>query len=343
MTSKLLLRSSASLCILIATVTATTATTTTVFAQRASQQREINRPAVRQVAVTFDDLPSGPVSNSDVATLRSMTERLLRSITVNKVPAIGFVNEGKLYVSQNSEPGSEPDAARVAVLRMWTDAGLELGNHTFAHAGLHSTPVAAYQEGIVRGEQITNMLLRERGTRAHYFRHPFLHTGLTLETKKTVEQFLAERGYRVAPVTIDNSDYVFAALYAAALGRGDRETMKRLGEAYIAYMEEVFAFFEKLSKDVVGYEVQQTLLLHANELNADYFDRLAAMMRKRGYSFITLRQALGDKAYALPDTYTNSKGISWLRRWAVTKGMKDQQEPGEPAFVTELYRALSNR
>jgi hypothetical protein len=88
---------------------------------------------------------------------------------------------------------------------------------------------------------------------------------------------------------------------------------------------------------VLGYEVKQTLLLHANELNADHFDDLARMMRQRGYTFISLEQALQDKAYQLADAQS-SKGISWLHRWALAKGMEMRQEPREPEWLTTLFR-----
>ena len=52
---------------------------------------------------------------------------------------------------------------------------------------------------------------------------------------------------RVAPVTIDNSDYVFASAYDAALGRRDSVEARRIGTEYVAYMEHVFAFYEAQS------------------------------------------------------------------------------------------------
>jgi peptidoglycan/xylan/chitin deacetylase (PgdA/CDA1 family) len=84
-----------------------------------------------------------------------------------------------------------------------------------------------------------------------------------------------------------------------------------------------------------GYEVKQILLLHANELNADYAGDLMAMLRTRGYRFITLDAALQDPAYALPDAQA-ARGPSWLHRWMLAKGLPVQDEPAEPPFVSEL-------
>ena len=300
-----------------------------------SQNNEANH---REIAVTFDDLPmirgNLPANKSADAT-RRMTEnnrRLLAIIAADKIPAVGFVNEGRLY-SRGAE-----DAARVETLRAWTDAGLELGNHTFSHISIDDSPLAAYQKDVIRGEKITKRLLAERGKKLRYFRHTQLRTGPTKEYKKGLADFLAARGYTVAPVTIDNNEYVFAAVYERALERGDTKTMKRVSDAYLEYMTEIFEFFEKLSVESLGYEVKQTLLLHANALNADYFDELVSMLKKRGYKFISLDDALKDKAYSLPEAQAN-KGLSWLHRWRLAKGLKLMEEPREPKFIAELYAA----
>ncbi|HKZ43010.1 MAG TPA: hypothetical protein VJ044_18770 [Candidatus Hodarchaeales archaeon] len=167
-----------------------------------------------------------------------------------------------------------------------------------------------------------------------YFRHPYLHTGRNIETKEKLGEFLVGRGYRIAPVTIINSDWIFAASYKHAFERGDKGLRERIGEAYIPYTERIVQYFERQSIDLFGYEVKQVLLLHANLLNADYFDDLAQMMRRRGYAFITLDQALQDKAYGSLDTFTGLGGISWLHRWAITRGGKSRVFPDE-LVITE--------
>src|ERR1700754_1234288 len=123
------------------------------------------------------------------------------------------------------------------------------------------------------------MLLEKRGMKLRYFRHTFLWTGETPEYKAGLAKFLASRGYTVAPVTIDNDDYVFGDAYFKAKKRGASETAKRVADAYAPYMETVFEFFEKLSNETFGREVRHVLLLHANEINADRFDELAAMLK----------------------------------------------------------------
>jgi len=61
------------------------------------------------------------------------------------------------------------------------------------------------------------------------------------------------------------------------------------------------------------------------------------MLRKRGYKFITLEEALTDEAYELPEVQSN-RGLSWLHRWMLAKGLEMKEEPTQPAFINELFR-----
>jgi len=178
----------------------------------------------REVSVTFDDLPV--VGTRDIGAQQEITKKLLDSITSNKVPAIGFVNENKLF------DGGVENERRVALLQQWLDAGLDLGNHSFSHPDLHSVPLETFQADVVRGEAVTRRLLTRRGKQLRYFRHPFLHAGRDLEIQKQLTEFLASRGCRVAPVTIDNSDWIFASAYMKAVDKADKQMMVRIASAY---------------------------------------------------------------------------------------------------------------
>ncbi len=267
-----------------------------------------------------------------------MTRKLLDAVAAHGIPAVGFVNEGKLDVEGE---GAAERAARVGVLRLWIDAGLELGNHTYSHRSLNRTPLEEFEADVVRGEPVTRALLAEKGRTLRYFRHPFLQVGLELDKRRAFERFLAERGYTVAPVTIDNDEYVFAAVYADALRRGERERAEKVAADYLEYMDGVFAFIEDVSRRLAGREIAQVLLIHANSLNADHFDALARRMEKRGYRFATLAETLADPAYALPDDYVGAWGISWLHHWELTAGKPRSPSPDPPAWIQQAYDALA--
>jgi len=287
----------------------------------------------REMAVTFDDLPA---THGGYGAMKQTTDKLLAALASAKVPAIGFVNESKLFAGG----AAEVDRC-TALLRAWLDAGHDLGNHSYSHVAIDQVPFQRYAEDVIQGETVTRRLLAERGKRLAFFRHPQLRTGPTEAYRVQLARFLEVRGYTVAPVTIDNNDFIFANAYQRAGARNDTATAAKIADAYLSYMEQVTGHFETLSRDFLGYEVKQTLLLHANTLNADHFGRLAALLRTRGYRFVTLSDALTDRAYALPEAQS-PRGLSWLHRWMLAKGQPLREEPAQPAWI-DAYASGTSR
>jgi peptidoglycan/xylan/chitin deacetylase (PgdA/CDA1 family) len=277
-----------------------------------------------QVAITVDDLPRGGDSPGSAAADLAMTMKLLTPFKNDKIPLTGFVNE-----CRHADEAQE-------LLPLWTAAGADLGNHTCSHLDLSSTSVAEFEADVLKGERVTSAVL---GRMPPYFRYPYLHTGMTPEVREAVEAFLKKRGYTMAPVTLDDEDYVFARVYADKLAQGNAAEAARVLAAYVKYMDGIFAFFEGWGVKVTGHDVKQILLIHASQLNADAMPHLLQMMRRRGYEFVSLWEALTDDAYQLPDSYAGPQGISWIHRWAMEKGMKVQWEPEAPAWIAAAYKA----
>jgi peptidoglycan-N-acetylglucosamine deacetylase len=292
-----------------------------------------SRAANREVAITIDDLPAGAANSMRAAEITEMTTKLLTILRDQKIPVVGFVNEKKLY-----KPGEVDE--RIAALRMWLDYGFELGNHTFSHASLNQVGLAAWEDDIVQGESVTRLLLAERNMKLRYFRHPYLDTGRDLQTRRQAEAFLVARGYHIAPVTLDAWDWMYAGVYDDAKKRGDTAMQEQLTGSYLSYSDQVFAYAEELSKQTVGYEPKQILLLHANQLEADHIGELLDVLRKRGYHFVALGDALGDPAYGLPDTYVGEEGTGWLEHWAITLGKPPQGAPVFPQWVMDRSKVL---
>jgi peptidoglycan/xylan/chitin deacetylase (PgdA/CDA1 family) len=268
------------------------------------------------------------------ADITQMTTKLLAALHEQKIPAVGFVNEKKLYRM------GEVDE-RIKALDLWLEAGLELGNHTFSHPSLNKVSLKAFEDDVIQGETVTRLLLTQHKLPLRYFRHPFLETGRDLQTRRAAEAFLSERGYHIAPVTLDAWDWMFGGIYEDAKKRGDTALQQEIVSSYLAHTAEVFAYYEKLSKQIMGYEPKQILLLHGNWLEADHIGELADLIRKRGYRFITLEDALSDQAYSLPDMYVGEEGTSWLDHWAITQGKPLQGFPAVSASIQQRYDALT--
>ena len=287
----------------------------------------------RQVAVTIDDLPAGMADRMSASDITAMTTKLLTTLRDQKIPVVGFVNEKKLY-----KPG-EVDA-RINVLKMWLDYGFELGNHTFSHASLNQVALSDWEDEVIKGESVTKMLLAEHKLKMRYLRHPYLDTGRDLLTRRKADEFLTQRGYRIAPVTLDGWDWMFAGVYEDAKKRNDTDLQQKLVKEYLAYHDAVFTYYEHLSVKVVGYEPKQVLLLHASNLEADHIGELLDLLRKHGYHFITLEDALSDSAYSLPDTYVGEEGTGWIEHWAITQGKIPQGAPVFPQWVIERSKQI---
>jgi peptidoglycan-N-acetylglucosamine deacetylase len=280
----------------------------------------------KEIAFTIDDLPlNGPQFKAE--RLRKMTGKFLDGIKKHQIPAVGFVNEALLYQPNETDE-------RIAILKSWADAGVELGNHTFSHLGFKNASLADFQDDFIRGDAVMKMLLKQKGTKPRYFRHPFLQMGATLETEKAFQDFIAQRGYKIAPVTIDTMDWMFLAAYSKARKAGDKAMLKRVSEEYLKYVSLKFDHCEKISKELFGRDVRHILLTHANELNADNFDALVKVIKSKGYRFITLEQALADPIYKFPDKYNGTS--DWLSMWAYSKGIK-LNNPAPPEFIQKIF------
>jgi peptidoglycan-N-acetylglucosamine deacetylase len=284
------------------------------------------RNADRMMAVTIDDLPINGV-DPGLPALTALNQRLLAAVKRQGVPAVGFVNESKLY-----RPG-EVDG-RIALLRAWVAQGLELGNHTYSHPSLNKAGRAVLEEEVVRGETVTRWLMKPRELR--WFRHPFLDAGATAEDKAGFEKFLAARAYRIAPVTVDAWDWYFTYRYAVAKRHGDAALRERIASAYLAHCDAELDYAEAFAKRLFGRDIPQVFLMHENELSADHFDRVAEKMKARGYRFVSLEEAMADDAYRHEDRFVGG-GANWLERWAATEGIAEvPRGPEPPAWLESL-------
>lgn len=283
--------------------------------------------ANKEMAVTFDDLPINSSHLVSDAQMDSIVSRLVGNIANEHIPVVAFVNEIKLEVNGVRDP------ARVSTLKRWIDGGIELGNHTYSHKSASTTPVEEYETEIIKGERTITELT---GARPRWFRHPFLHVGTTLGKRDSIDTFLRQRGYRVAPVTIDNGEWIFSAAFDRAYGKNDSAMTNEIGKRYIDYMRAKVRYWEGQSQKLFGRNIRQILLIHSNRLNSFYISNLCAMIRAEGYNFISIEHAVQDPAYQTPDTYTGGWGISWLDHWAITQKKPKEFFANEPRVPKDI-------
>jgi len=295
-----------------------------IFSSSLHAQQSQSEASNRQVAFTIDDLPVVTNFPRDSNELLGITRTLVAKIVELEIPAYGFVIGSKL-----SAQGREH-------LDIWLDAGLRLGNHSFTHPDANAVGAEAFGLDVMRGDREIRPLLQARNQSLEYFRFPMLRRGNSTELKLAISEELIANGYRSAPVSIDNQDWVFNRAYDRAIQRKDTVAMEEIGLAYVDYLDKIFAFFEDKSIEVLSYEPKQILLLHANALNTEYLDEVAAMLKGRGYEFISLDEALTDPIYDYPEEYIGNRGVSWIHRVAATKGLPIVMEPHESIWLDKI-------
>jgi peptidoglycan-N-acetylglucosamine deacetylase len=292
----------------------------------------------RSIAITVGDLP-GALPGDDFAygelkELQKINRGIPAALKAHHAWAIGFVNERKLQVQGERD-------ARAELLQMWLDAGLFLGNHNYAHDDFSNTPLQKYEDDLIRGEVVTEALLKAAGQSEKYFRHPYLNTGMTMEVKTAFDGFLKERGYTIAPVTIEDADYVFNDALAHAVEKKDKKMAARAKKEYLEYVDTVFDYAEKESGEMFGRQIPQILLVHDNALNTECLDALLERLEKREYKFVSLDTAMSDPAYATPDLYVGT-GILWMDRWKLALGMKLDlsKGPEPPGWAEQIFEQM---
>lgn len=283
----------------------------------------------KQVAITMDDLPF--VMEISLEQTQQNTRKLLSHFRAYNMPVVGFVNEQKLMKLNEID-------ARVALLESWLEAGQPLGNHTFSHPDFNTTSLEDYKADFLKGEIIISQLCNKYNQTQKYFRFPFLHAGPDSLKKAEFEIFLKAQGYENAPVTIDNEDYIFNKAYVNAFKKKDHKTMQMVVKAYLQYVSAMIDYHEELTQQVMGSPIRHIFLCHANQINTDYFDKVADLFKAKGYTFITLEAALQDEVYQEPENYIGKGGFSWLHRWRITKKLPFKiKEPEIPEEIMRLY------
>jgi hypothetical protein len=286
-------------------------------------------PPDRQIVLTFDDLPMTTGRSCEAAEIRQVTQGITQTLAKHKLPAAGFATPGRDCISPK---------LLGETLKAWLEIGAVVGNHTATHPDLNRVPIKTYLDDINRAQQLIEASI---GTTQRWFRPPYLHMGDQRDKKRALERFLVEQKYRLAPVTIDNQEWVYASVYASARSRGDEHLASRVADAYILHLQANLAYYEQLSVRLFDREIPQILLLHANRLNAEQLGRVIGLLKSRGYRFVDLASAVRDPAFKRKDHYLGPKGLSWLQRWAVHIGLPLAPEPREDDWVAEEFRGLS--
>jgi peptidoglycan/xylan/chitin deacetylase (PgdA/CDA1 family) len=111
----------------------------------------------KQVCFSFDDLPVVSYGITDTFFQKELIDNLISGLEKDNIPAIGFVNEKKLY-----NKDGKVNQFQVELLKNWAVHDLELGNHTFSHPDYNLVSFKDFKQDLLKGETITKEILSKK-------------------------------------------------------------------------------------------------------------------------------------------------------------------------------------
>lgn len=267
------------------------------------------------IAFTFDDLTAhAPLPQG--YTRVGIAEQIIAALKAGGAPAMGFINGVQL----TNEPASAP------VLDKWRAAGLTLGNHGWSHANLDQLSDEQFLSELEKNEPI--LKARMGAADWHWFRYPFLsEAAANPERRAHIRKLLADRGYKVATVTMDFSDWAYNNAYARCVVKGDADAILRMEHAWLGTASVQADRAREMAKALYGRDIPYVLLMHLGAFDAHMMPRLIALYREKGYRFVSIEEAGKDPYYAPevnPALPPQAKGLNGAM---AAKGLKEPQAP----------------
>jgi peptidoglycan/xylan/chitin deacetylase (PgdA/CDA1 family) len=259
-----------------------------------------------QVAITVDDLtvhgalPPG-------ATRQQVADRFIAAFKAHGVEeAWGFINGVQVE--------REPDSA--GVLAAWRTAGHPLGNHGYSHMNAAENTAEAFVQDIAGNEPLLRRYMGDQHWR--WLRFPFLNAGSD-QNHEAIMRAVADRGYRVADVSISFNDWAYSDAYARCASKGDAAAIALLRERYMADVAVSIERSRALSKKLYGRDIPYVLLIHVGAFTGEMLPQVLDAFEKAGAGYTRLETAQADPAYA--DTGPKAGQGMMLERVAEAKGV----------------------
>ena len=285
----------------------------------------------RKLAIGFVSLPPVDRTANAPKDADATARLLIEKLKARKIPAIGFLAGAAISDGEKFYP------VRANIVRLWRDAGFEIGAGNYKHIKFYDTPYEEYVAGVEKNDRIVRNLLAEKNLSPRYFSYPYLNTGKTAEDRNRFEAWLGARGLSAVKYTIDNQEWMYSYAYDMARNDNDVNTMREIREAFVAYMTKMFDHYEAYSQEIFGRDISQTMVLTPSRLVTDSADEFFGMIEKRGYQFVSMEEALSDEAYRTEENFYGKAGISWFERWQMAKGKKLRDEPEVDANVQKFW------
>lgn len=222
-----------------------------------------------EIALTIDDLPFVGESRNFHLNM------IIETLKTNEVKATGFIIAKE--VSQDNWK----------MLQKFREAGLSLGNHTLSHKNLNKVNADTFIQEIETADKILMPVLSS----PKFFRYPYMAMSNGAKKEKVLN-YLQEKNYQIAPITIDSKDFTFNQLLMSVPEKERRTFLKSLKPCYLAFIWQQTLKAMENNRLARNPNKPQILLIHANLLNAYVLPDIINMYKENGFTFIRLEEAL---------------------------------------------------
>jgi peptidoglycan-N-acetylglucosamine deacetylase len=246
----------------------------------------------QEIALTFDDAPLG---DGAVFTGIQRTSRIIETLKKRNVKQAAFF----VVTSHFNSEG-------IQRLKMYSDAGHLLANHSHSHNWIRVMGTANYIRDIQKADSIL------KATKLPYkawYRYPFLDEGTTKNSRDSIRAALAALSLKNAYITIDNYDWHINNAARNAITSNKKINYDELKKFYLEHIWNSIQFYDNIGREVLGRSPKHVLLLHENDLAALFLDDLIQLLNDKGWKIISPEEAYTDPiAEEIPNVFFNNQG-----------------------------------
>jgi peptidoglycan/xylan/chitin deacetylase (PgdA/CDA1 family) len=275
----------------------------------------------QEIAITFDDAPTG---DGAMFTGIQRASKLIETLKKHKVRQTAFF----VVTSQVNSDGLQR-------LKMYSDAGHLLANHSHSHGSIAGMGTANYMRDVQKADSI----LKATGLpNQPWYRYPFLDEGHTKTSRDSVRGALTSLSLMNAYITIDNYDWHINNAMSRAIKSNTKINYNELKKFYIEHIWNSIQFYDNIGRQVLGRSPKHVLLLHENDLAALFLGDLIQFLKNKGWKIISPDDAYTDPiAKEVPDVLFNGQGR--VGAIAFAKGLKPEvliQQSEDVAYLDRL-------
>jgi peptidoglycan/xylan/chitin deacetylase (PgdA/CDA1 family) len=275
----------------------------------------------QEIAITFDDAPLG---DGAIYTGMQRASRIIAALKKHEVKQAAFF----VVTSQINTAGLQR-------LKMYSDAGHLIANHSHSHNWIAVMGTANYIRDIQRADSI---LKSTTFPYKPWYRYPFLDEGRTKTSRDSIRAALAALSLMNAYITIDNYDWYINGVVSKAIKSNAKINYGELKNVYLEHVWNSIQFYDNIGRQVLGRSPKHVLLLHENDLAALFLGDLIQLLKDKGWKIISPEEAYADPiAKEAPDVLFHNQGR--VGAIAFAKGLKPAalvQQSEDEKYLDEL-------